>query len=68
MSNSSEYNRIPCELTEGFCDNTCELWDNCPIEKLDVAQGIFVKEIIKTVIKYAKGKYKELLSAEGQKR
>lgn len=42
-----EYEKPICNLSNTTCDISCPFWDNCPIEKFDVAQGEFVNEVIK---------------------
>ena len=36
-----------CSLTNTKCDKTCELWDDCPIEKHDISDFQFIEAVIK---------------------
>jgi len=36
-----------CLLTDKKCDKTCELWDDCPIEKHDLSDFQFIEAVIK---------------------
>ena len=40
-----------CLLTSEKCDKSCELWDDCPIEKHDISDFKFIEAVIKYVKK-----------------
>ena len=48
-----------CLLTGKRCDNSCELWDDCPIEEHDISDIKFIAG----VIKYLKRKIDEKSSS-----
>ena len=62
MSKDTEHKS--CELTGKVCDKNCELWADCPLEKHDVSDYIFIDSVIRYVKKKYKKKYKKKMKLE----
>ena len=45
-----------CLLTGNKCNKSCELFDDCPIEKHDISDFQFIESVIKYVKKVANAK------------